>query len=71
VTSAIQRVPVLLLNVATLVRRGRWEGKQYTFGMKEGALDIAPFYGLLTKDEEQRVRQIQQDIVTTKIDVFR
>ena len=68
-TSAIQRVPVLLLEGATLVQQGRWEGKQYKFGLQEGAQELAPFYGLLTPEEEAKVNTIKQDILTSKIDV--
>lgn len=68
-TSAIQRVPILLLEGATLVQLGRWEGRQYKFGMQEGAQDLAPFYGLLTNEEQRRVEAIMEDIVTGKIDV--
>jgi basic membrane protein A and related proteins len=66
-TSAIQRVPMLLLQSARLVRRGRWEGKRYMFGINEQALDIAPFYGLLTPEEEEAVTQVRQAIMTGRI----
>jgi basic membrane lipoprotein Med (substrate-binding protein (PBP1-ABC) superfamily) len=68
-TSAIQRVPVLLLEGANLVQQGRWEGKQYKFGLREGAQDLAPFYGLLTPEEEERVKAVKEDILTGKIDI--
>jgi basic membrane protein A len=60
---------VLLLEGATLVQQGRWEGKQYKFGLQEGAQELAPFYGLLTPEEEAKVNAIKQDILTSKIDV--
>jgi basic membrane lipoprotein Med (substrate-binding protein (PBP1-ABC) superfamily) len=68
-TSAIQRVPVLLLEGATLVQLDRWEGKQYKFGLREGAQELAPFYGLLTPEEEETVNAVKQDILTGKIDL--
>lgn len=68
-TSGIQRVPQLLLEGATLVQQGRWEGKQYKFGLQEGAQDLAPFYGLLTSEQESRIEAIKEDVVTGKIDV--
>jgi basic membrane lipoprotein Med (substrate-binding protein (PBP1-ABC) superfamily) len=67
-TSAIQRTPVLFLEAATLVQQGRWEGKQYRFGLQEGAQDLAPFYGLLTPEEETKVKALREDILTDKID---
>ncbi|MBE7556489.1 MAG: BMP family protein [Anaerolineales bacterium] len=68
-TSGIQRMPVLALEGATLVQQGRWEGKQYKFGLQEGAQELAPFYGLLSPEEEARVKTVREDIVTGKIDV--
>lgn len=68
-TSGIQHVPELLLQGATLVRQGRWEGKQYRFGLREGVQDLAPFRGTLSLDQEATVNQIKTDIVTGKIDV--
>lgn len=68
-TSVIQRVPILVLESATLIQKGRWEGKQYRFGIQEGVQDLAPFYGLLTAEEEAEVKAIKEDILTSKIDV--
>lgn len=68
-TSAVQQIPVLMVEGATLVQQGRWEGKQYKFGMQEKAQDLAPFYGLLTAEEEARVAAIKEDILLGKIDV--
>jgi basic membrane protein A len=68
-TSGIQRMPVLALEGATLVQQGRWEGKQYKFGLQEGAQDLAPFYGLLSSEEETRVKTVREDIMTGKVDV--
>lgn len=69
-TSAIQHVPVLLLQAANLVRLGRWEGKRYAFGLRDGALELAPFYGLLTPQEEATVQQMRDDILTGKINTL-
>ncbi len=69
VTSAIQRAQVLLLEGARLVRQGRWEGKQYKFGLREGAQDLAPFYGLLTPEDVAVVGRIRDDIEAGRIDV--
>lgn len=69
VTSAIQRVPVLVLEGAILVQQGRWEGKQYKFGLQEGAQELAPFYGFLTSEEEAYVQAVHNDIIAGKINV--
>ncbi len=66
-TSVVQHVPSLLLEGATLVQQGRWEGKQYKFGVLEGVQDLAPFNGSLTPQEETHVNSVKQDIVTGKI----
>ena len=68
-TSAIQKIPELLLQGATLVREGRWEGKQYKFGLQEKVQKLAPFRGSLTTEQEAIVNKITEDIVTGKIDV--
>ncbi len=69
VTSGIQDLPLLLLKGATLVRQGRWEGKQYKFGLREGVQRLAPFYGLLTPEEEAQVNAVKNDIISGKIDL--
>lgn len=68
-TSGIQQTPGIFLEGATLVQQGRWEGKQYRFGLQEGVQELAPFHGLLTPEEEAKVKAIQEDILTSKIDV--
>jgi basic membrane protein A len=68
-TSLVQHVPVLVLEAATLVKQGRWEGKQYKYGLREGAHDLAPFQGLLTPEEEKTVMTVRDDILTGKIDI--
>jgi basic membrane protein A and related proteins len=68
ITSAIQDVPKLMLQGAVLVQKGRWEGKQYKFGITEGVQEIAPFRGALTPAEESLVKTITEDILTDKID---
>jgi basic membrane protein A len=68
-SSNITRTPVLLLEGARLVQQGLWEGKQYKWGLREGALELAPFYGLLTPEEEETVKAVKEDILTGKIDL--
>lgn len=70
ITSAIQNVPKLMLQGAVLVQKGRWEGKQYKFGITEGVQELAPFRGLLTPAEETLVKTITEDILTDKIDTY-
>ncbi|MGQ4647774.1 BMP family ABC transporter substrate-binding protein [Lyngbya aestuarii] len=68
-TSSLQKVPVVLLEGAMLVRQGRWEGKQYRFGLSEGAQTLAPFRGALTAKEEDMVNTVKKNILAGKIDV--
>ncbi|MFL5804257.1 MAG: BMP family protein [Roseiflexaceae bacterium] len=69
-TSIMQNVPALFLHDATLVQQGRWEGKQYKLGLQDGVQDLAPFYGLLTPDQEQTVKAIRNDIMLGKINLL-
>lgn len=69
-TSNVQDVPQMMLRGATLVKQGRWEGKQYKFGMAEGAQHLAPFYGLITPEEELRINAITNELLAGKIDVI-
>lgn len=68
ITSAIQDVSKLMLQGAVLVQKGRWEGKQYKFGLVEGVQELAPFRGSLTPDEENRVKTIIENILTGNLD---
>jgi len=67
-TSNVQDLPVMLLRGATLAKQGRWEGKQYKFGLADGAQYLAPFYGLLSADEEKQINAVKNGILTGEID---
>lgn len=68
--SAVQNIPVLLVEAAKLVRRGLWEGRQYYFGLAEGAVDLSPFRGSLSADQEAQIQEIRQAIATGALDVL-
>lgn len=70
ITSAIQDVPKLMLQGAVLVQKGRWEGKQYKFGITEGVQEFAPFRGSLTEEEEVKIQKLTEDILTDKINTY-
>ncbi len=70
VTSVMQHMSKRLLEGAILVQQGRWEGKQYKLGLQEGVVDLAPFYGTLTPEEEALVEQVKKDLVTGKIEIL-
>lgn len=68
-TSVLQNIPELVLKIATLVQQGRWEGKQYKYGLREKIYDFAPFRGTLTAEEEAKFNQIKEQVVTGQIDI--
>ncbi len=68
-TSVLQDMPKLILNAADLMQQGKWEGKLYKFGLKEGIYDIAPFRGSLTPAEEAQFTTIKEKVMTGEIDV--
>ena len=68
-TSVLQDIPNLVLNVAVLTQEGRWEGKLYKFGLKEKIYDFAPFRGSLTSQEEDNFKTIRDAVTTGQIDV--
>ncbi len=70
ITSAIQDVPKLMLQGAVLVQKGRWEGKQYKFGITEGVQELAPFRSSLTDAKEAKIKQITEDIITDRINTY-
>lgn len=69
ITSVLQDIPALVLNAATLVQQGRWEGKLYKFGLREKIYDFAPFRGLLTPDEEAAFKDVRDRVATGKVDI--
>ncbi|HEY9627882.1 MAG TPA: BMP family protein [Coleofasciculaceae cyanobacterium] len=68
-TSVLQDMPKLILNAADLMQQGKWEGKLYKFGLKEGIYDFASFRGSLTPDEEAQFMAIKEKVITGEIDV--
>lgn len=71
ITSVMQHMSKRLLEGAILVQQGRWEGKQYKLGLQEGVIDLAPFHGALTTEEEALVEQVKKDLITGKIEFSR
>lgn len=66
-TNAVQKVPELLVQGATLVRKGRWEGKRYRFGLREKVMELTPFRNQLNQKEEKIIEKVKDDILTGKI----
>ncbi|CAN2041848.1 basic membrane protein A and related proteins [Candidatus Magnetomoraceae bacterium gMMP-15] len=70
ITSLLQNLFVLLVRGAELVHAGRWEGRQYRFGLREGVQFLAPFRGMLTPAQEMHVLSVQKNIIRGKIDLM-
>ncbi|PSN16773.1 BMP family ABC transporter substrate-binding protein [filamentous cyanobacterium CCP5] len=69
ITSVLQDIPHLVLNAADLMQQGRWEGKLYKFGLKEGIYDFAPFRGSLTPQQEAEFTTIKAKVMAGEIDI--
>ncbi len=70
ITSMIPKFSAIYLQAATLVLKGQWEGKQYKFGLKEGAIEMAPSYGNFTPEQEAKFQEIKNDIILGKLNFF-
>lgn len=68
ITSVIQDIPGLILNIATLTQQGRWEGKLYKFGLKENIYQFAPFRRSLTPEQEAEFNQLKEKVMSGAID---
>jgi basic membrane protein A and related proteins len=67
ITSMVENFSVGMLSATKLAQTGRWEGKQYKFGLQEGVNDIAPLNDVFTPVEIAQVEQIKDDLMTGKI----
>lgn len=68
-TSMLQDIPKLVLNSADLLQQGKWEGKLYKFGLKEGIYSVAPFRGTLTAEQEAQFEDIKAQVIAGEIDI--
>jgi basic membrane protein A and related proteins len=69
ITSMLQDIPKLIVNAADLLQQGKWEGKLYKFGLKEGIYSVAPFRGSLTPEQEANFEDIKNKVMTGEIDI--
>jgi basic membrane protein A len=70
IASVLQQMNIRLLEGATLVQQGRWEGKQYKLGLQESVVDLSPLYGDWTEEQKATLEQIKEDIIAGKIEIL-
>lgn len=68
-TSMLQDMPQLVLNSADLLQQGKWEGKLYKFGLKEGIYSVAPLRDSLTAEQEAQFEDIKNKVMVGEIDI--
>ncbi|HHY38541.1 MAG TPA: BMP family ABC transporter substrate-binding protein [Clostridia bacterium] len=69
-TSGLQKIPVLVDFAVSQVVNGKWEAKNYKLGLKEGAVDLAPWHGFESKvpqDVKDRIQEIKENIINGKL----
>jgi basic membrane protein A len=69
ITSMLQDIPELIVNAADLFQQGKWEGKLYKFGLKEGIYSVAPFRDALTPEQEAAFDAIKNQVMIGEIDI--
>ncbi|HEY9689881.1 MAG TPA: BMP family ABC transporter substrate-binding protein [Coleofasciculaceae cyanobacterium] len=70
VASGLIHVPKLILHGARLAQRGRWEGRQYLFGLSEKVLEFDITPGLLSQDSERQLLEIHDEIRSGRLEVL-
>lgn len=70
ISSMLPQFQSIYREAVTLLLQGRWEGKPYRFGIKEKAIEFAPFRGSLTPEQEAKFNKIKEDIILDKIDIL-
>jgi basic membrane protein A len=71
VAHGLIHVPQLILHGAKLAHRGRWEGRQYLFGLSEKVLEFLPLSGNLSTDLEKRLIDMRDRIQSSQLDVLK
>lgn len=71
VAHGLIHVPQLILHGAKLAHRGRWEGRQYLFGLSEKVLEFLLLPGNLSADLEKRLSDMHDRIQSGQLDVLK
>lgn len=69
ITSVVQDIPQLVRNAADLFQQGKWEGKLYKFGFREGIYNTAPFRDSLSADQIAKFEEIRNKVAIGEIDI--
>lgn len=69
-TNMITKFGEIYLQAVTFAMKGQWEGKLYQFGLKEGAIEMSPSHGNLTKEQETKLRDIIEDIKLGRLNIL-
>jgi len=70
IASGLIHVPQLILHGARLAQRGRWEGRQYLFGLSEKVLEFIATPGQLSRESEQKLLEIHDQIRSGRLEVL-
>jgi basic membrane lipoprotein Med (substrate-binding protein (PBP1-ABC) superfamily) len=70
ITSGVQDLSRLFLESILLVQKGKWEGKLYKFGFKEGAHFLAPFRDSLSPEKQTLINSIIDKIIMGEVKLF-
>ncbi|TAD77733.1 MAG: BMP family ABC transporter substrate-binding protein [Oscillatoriales cyanobacterium] len=71
IAQGLIHVPQLILHGAKLARRGRWEGRQYLFGLSEKVLEFALPPNNLSANLEKRLLDMHDRIQSGQLDVLK
>lgn len=70
VASGFIHVPQLILHGARLAQRGRWEGRQYLFGLSEKVLEFAIAPELFSEESRQQLLKLHDEIRSGRLEVL-
>jgi basic membrane protein A and related proteins len=68
-SSLVIHSPKAIASQIDLMKNGTFGGKVWTAGIKEGIIDIAPFGDMVSKDVQDKVMAVKDDIVSGKFQV--
>lgn len=70
-TSAVMDTATAVYLTAEKVQKGEFKGGSFLYGLDSGAIDLAPFYGNVSKETEAAVKEAKDGILSGKIVINR